>query len=213
MSARDRILARIRRASPAGGAVPPPLVPTLATARGELAVEQFIVKARAVDATVSRLASLDDVPGALAEELRRRNLPAAIRTGADPAFARDWGGIEHTTGPGRIEEPATMTRAEFGMAETGSLVFASGPDNPVTLNFLGETHFAVVDARDIVGGYEELWAVWRARGLTSRTTNFITGPSRSADIGQTLQLGAHGPVALHVFVIGEAGAGQGEAGR
>ena len=97
-----------------------------------------------------------------------------------------------------------MTRAEFGMAETGSLVFASGPDNPVTLNFLGETHFAVVHARDIVGGYEELWAAWRDRGLNPRTTNFITGPSRSADIGQTLQLGAHGPVALHVFVIGEA---------
>ena len=97
-----------------------------------------------------------------------------------------------------------MTRAEFGMAETGSLVFASGPDNPVTLNFLGETHFAVLRAEDIKGGYEELWAAWRQRGLTPRTTNFVTGPSRSADIGQTLQLGAHGPVALHIFLVGRA---------
>ncbi len=183
---------------------PPRLTPRLATAGGEVAVEQFMAKARAVDATVSRLASADELPAALADELRRRNLPAAIRTGDDPLFARDWGGLEHTTGPGRIEEPATMTRAEFGMAETGSLVFASGPDNPVTLNFLGETNFAVVHARDIVGGYEELWAAWRERGLTPRTTNFVTGPSRSADIGQTLQLGAHGPVALHIFVVGRA---------
>lgn len=97
-----------------------------------------------------------------------------------------------------------MTRAEFGMAETGTLAFASGPDNPVTLNFLGETNFAVLDARDLVGGFEELWAAWRARGLTPRTTNLVTGPSRSADIGQTLQLGAHGPVALHIFIIGTA---------
>ena len=211
MTARDRILDRIRRAGRGGADMPPPLRPTLATPAGEVAVEQFITKARAVDATVSRIASLDALPAALADELRRRNLPAAIRTGADPAFAREWngpwGGIEHSTGPGRIDEPATMTRAEFGMAETGSLVFASGPDNPVTLNFLGETHFAVVHARDIVGGYEDLWAAWRARGLAPRTTNFVTGPSRSADIGQTLQLGAHGPVALHVFVVGEAGEG------
>lgn len=205
MSARDSILARIRRATPTGVDMPVPLKPALATLTGEAAVAQFAAKAEKVDATVSRIASADDLPEALAAELRRRNLPAAIRTGADPLFARDWGGIEHSAGPGRIEEPATMTRAEFGMAETGSLVFASGPDNPVTLNFLGETNFAVVMARDIVGGYEDLWAAWRQRGLTPRTTNFITGPSRSADIGQTLQLGAHGPVALHVFVVGEAG--------
>jgi L-lactate dehydrogenase complex protein LldG len=209
VTARDRILARVRRAAQARADLPPPLTPTLATPTGEIAVEQFMEKARKVDATASRVASLDDLPAALAHELRRRNLPAAIRTGADPAFARDWNGpwgvLEHTTGPGRIEEPATMTRAEFGMAETGSLVFASGPDNPVTLNYLGETNFAVVHARDIVGGYEDLWTAWRARGLTPRTTNFVTGPSRSADIGQTLQLGAHGPVALHIFVVGEAG--------
>ena len=205
MSARDRILDRVRRAARADVVSPAPLKPTLATPSGEAAVEQFMAKARKVDATVSRIPSLDDLPRALADELRRRNLPAAIRTGADPAFARDWGGIDHSTGPGRIEEPATMTRAEFGMAETGSLVFASGPENPVTLNFLGETHFAVVRAEDIKGGYEELWAAWRERGLAPRTTNFITGPSRSADIGQTLQLGAHGPVALHIFVVGDAG--------
>lgn len=206
MTARDRILARVRRAPQAGADMPAPLRPTLATPAGEAAVQQFMEKAAKVDATVSRVASLDELPAALAEELRRRNLPAAIRTGADPAFEREWAGpwgtIEHTTGTGRIEEPATLTRAEFGMAETGSLVFASGPDNPVTLNFLGETHFAVVRASDIVGGYEDLWAAWRQRGLAPRTTNFVTGPSRSADIGQTLQLGAHGPVALHVFVVG-----------
>jgi L-lactate dehydrogenase complex protein LldG len=203
MSARDRILARVRRTATGLGA-PARVTPTLATPTGEVAVQQFIAKAQAVSATVSRIEALDALPTALADELRRRNLPAAIRTGADPVFARDWGGLEHTTGPGRIEEPATMTRAEFGMAETGSLVFASGPDNPVTLNFLGETHFAVLRAEDIKGGYEELWAAWRERGLKPRTTNFVTGPSRSADIGQTLQLGAHGPVALHIFVVGRA---------
>lgn len=201
MSARDQILARIRRTT-ADVPAPERLSPAQAAPVDTLA--QFIAQAEKVQATTSRIASLDDLPTALAEELRNRNLPAAIRTGSDPAFQRDWGTIEHSTGPGRIAEPATMTRAEFGMAETGSLVFASGPDNPVTLNFLGETHFGVVHAADIKGGFEDLFGAWRERGLTPRTTNFVTGPSRSADIGQTLQLGAHGPVALHIFIVGEA---------
>ncbi|RMF36125.1 MAG: lactate utilization protein, partial [Alphaproteobacteria bacterium] len=119
------------------------------------------------------------------------------------AFAGlDWGGIEASIGTGRIEEPATLSRAELGMAETGSLVLLSGPDNPVTLTFLGETHFVLLDRADIVGGFDQVWARLRARGVLPRTVNFVTGPSRSADIGQKLQLGAHGPVALHVFLLG-----------
>ena len=213
MSARDNILARIRRATGGGDAVAVAVrlgqrdvqlapVPAQAQAQGEARITQFMEKATAVDATVSRLASLDDLPAALADELRQRNLPAAIRTGSDPAFARDWGTVEHSIGIGRLVEPATLSRAELAMAETGTLVLASGPENPVTLTFLGETHFVVVAAADIKAGFEDMWADWRERALDPRTVNMVTGPSRSADIGQTLQLGAHGPVALHVFVVG-----------
>ena len=213
MSPRDRILARVRRASGSGDSVAvaarlghhitePAPVPAMAQTQGALRIDQFIAKATAADATVSRIASLDELPKALADELRQRNLPAAIRTGHDPAFERDWGTLEHTTGPGRLEEPATLSRAELAMAETGTLLLASGAMNPVTLAFLGETHFVVIAADDIKAGFEDMWAAWRARGLDPRTVNLVTGPSRSADIGQTLQLGAHGPVALHVFVVG-----------
>ncbi|MBK0400934.1 LUD domain-containing protein [Limibaculum sp. M0105] len=211
MSARETILSRIRRATGggdpasvearlAGGQGAP--IPRQGRAEGDARVEQFIAKARAADATVSRLATADDLPAALAAELRARNLPAAIRTGADPLFDRDWGPVERSTGTGRLDEPATLSRARMGMAETGTLLLASGPENPVTLTFLGETHFVVIDAADIAAGFEDMWAGWRARGLDPRTVNLVTGPSRSADIGQTLQLGAHGPVALHVFVLG-----------
>lgn len=202
MTARERIMARIRAVQSPSKEMPKPLRPALAEVSGEAAIRQFIAKARTVNTTLSPLERIEELPGALAEELRRRNLPPEIRTGAEPVFALNWGEVNHTTGPGRIEEPATLTRAEFGVAETGSLVFASGRENPVTLNFLGETHFVLLDADDIVGGYEDLWGNWRERGLNPRTANFITGPSRSADIGQVLQLGAHGPVALHVFLLG-----------
>ncbi len=212
MTARDRILARVRRATGGGDRVAVAVrlghqqaqaapVPAEAQAQGEARITQFIEKAVAVDATVSRLASLDDLPAALADELRNRNLPAAIRIGTDAAFERDWGTIERTTGPGRLDEPATLSRAHLAMAETGTLVLASGAHNPVTLTFLGETHFVVVRTQDIKAGFEDMWAEWRVRALDPRTINMVTGPSRSADIGQTLQLGAHGPVALHVFVV------------
>jgi len=206
VSARDNILARLRRATGAGdaparsGRLAP--VPAQGRTEGEARIAQFIAKVKAVDGTASRLASMDDLAEALAEELRNRNLPAAIRTGADDAFDRDWGTVERSVGPGRIEEPATLSRAQMGVAETGTLILASGPDNPVTLTFLGETHFVVLRSEDIKAGFEDMWAEVRARGLDPRTVNMVTGPSRSADIGQTLQLGAHGPVALHVFVVG-----------
>ena len=79
---------------------------------------------------------------------------------------------------------------------------------PTTLNFLPDNHIVVVDAKDVAGDYETLWQR-AARDATAparmpRTVNLITGPSRSADIEQTLILGAHGPRRLHVLVVGSS---------
>jgi L-lactate utilization protein LutC len=211
VSARERILARARAATGGGDPAavaarlaehPPGPVPHQALSHGPARLRQFMAKLEAAAGTVGRVSSLAELPKALAHELRKRNLPASVRMGSDPMFASlDWGTIEPSHGPGRLVEPATLSRAEFALAETGTLVLASGPDNPVTLTFLGETHFVVLRAADLCGGFEDFWAAWRARGLDPRTINLVTGPSRSADIGQVLQLGAHGPVALHVFLL------------
>jgi L-lactate utilization protein LutC len=213
MSARDRILGRLRGAAGQGDRAagvaarlaehPPGPVPHQAASRGPQRLKQFMAKHEAAAGTIGRVSSLAELPKALAHELRKRNLPAAVRIGADPMFRNlDWGMVDVSQGPGRIEEPATLSRAQFGLAETGTLVLASGADNPVTLTFLGETHFVVLREADICAGFEDLWAAWRSRGLDPRTINMVTGPSRSADLGQVLQLGAHGPVALHVFLVG-----------
>jgi L-lactate dehydrogenase complex protein LldG len=216
VSARERILARARAAATGAGspdraarvaariaAAPAAPAPRQAASQGRQRLTQFMAKAEAAASTVGRVSSLSELPKALAHELRKRNLPAVARVGADPLFeGLDWGAIELSRGVGRIEEPVSLSRAEFGLAETGTLALASGPDNPVTLTFLGETHFVVLRAEDVCGGFEDFWAAWRARGLDPRTLNLVTGPSRSADIGQVLQLGAHGPIALHVFILG-----------
>ncbi len=204
MSARERILGRVRGAVGGGpgreAAVaerlaehPAGPVPQQAKSQGAARLTQFMAKAEAAAATVSRVSGIEELPRALAHELRNRNLPAVVRFGAEPMFqGLDWGMIETSQGVGRIEEPATLSRGEFGLAETGTLVLASGPDNPVTLTFLGETHFVVLREADLCGGFEDFWAAWRERGLDPRTINMVTGPSRSADIGQVLQLGRTG---------------------
>jgi L-lactate dehydrogenase complex protein LldG len=218
MSARDRILTKIKRQIAEGApdaraaAVNDRLSalaqtaprPSQSLSSQSGTIEQFAARAKAADATVSHISSLDDLPTALSHELRQRNMRQIIRMGADPALAKlDWSALEVSHGKGRIEEPATLSVAPMATAETGTLGLLSGPNNPVTLTFLGETHFVAVWAEDITPGMEEMWAKFRASGENPRTINLVTGPSRSADIGQTLQLGAHGPVALHIFIVGD----------
>jgi L-lactate dehydrogenase complex protein LldG len=110
--------------------------------------------------------------------------------------------------PGRAEagDQVAITGAFGGIAETGTLVMASGPDHPVTLNLLPDTHIVVLRESDIVGGYEDVWARLRARygkDRMPRSVNTITGPSRTGDIEQTIELGAHGPRRMHILVVHE----------
>ena len=223
MSGRDAVLNKVRRALGASGAEPERRAavearlkaptPNLIPARGQLEpaarVALFCLMAERVSATVRRLADPDDVPGAIAEHLRQHNLPMRIRTGVDPAIqALAWDRqphLERLVGPSDGSDPVALSRAFGGVAETGTLVLLSGPENPTTLNFLPDTHIVMLAASDIAGDYESIWRRLRelhGPGQMPRTVNMITGPSRSADIEQTLILGAHGPRALHILVVG-----------
>ena len=138
------------------------------------------------------------------------NLPSRIRYGDDPLLAGlPWREgaptVERLSGPA---EPADRGVAEpspsAGVAKSGTLVLMSGPDSPTTLNFLPETHIAIVQADDIVGSYEDVFDRIRQAfgpGQMPRTVNMITGPSRTADIEQRLELGAHGPKRLHIIIV------------
>ena len=220
MNARERLLKRLRAARLEAGeaddhaareavalrlASRSPVGPKPALA-GSRRVERFIAKAEAVHCAVSRLPSMHALPRAVAAELRGRNLPAAIRLGREPEFASlDWGSLDATVGTARMEEPATLSRAAFGVAETGTLAFLSGPENPVTLTFAGDHQFVALRERDVLLHFEDVWAEMRRARLDPRTVNFVTGPSRSADIEQTMELGAHGPVAVQIYLVGEDG--------
>jgi L-lactate dehydrogenase complex protein LldG len=222
VSGREAVLAKLRRAL--AGAAPEAerraavearlknpranLIP----ARGQVdhrgQVELFCRMAESVQATVARVKARKEVPAAVAEHLRRHNLPAELRMGADPRLAAlPWADTQIEVKYGRSDghDIVGLSHAEAGVAETGTLVLLSGPDNPTTINFLPDTHIVVVRAADIVGDYETVWRRLREKlgpGIMPRLVNMITGPSRSADIEQTLLLGAHGPRALHIVVVG-----------
>jgi L-lactate dehydrogenase complex protein LldG len=135
--------------------------------------------------------------------------------GADPLLAAlPWeraGTLEvspvSARAPGDHNGLTAVSHAFAAVAETGTLVMASGADNPTSLNFLPDNHVVVVEASDVAGDYETVWRRLREKfgdGVMPRALNLITGPSRSADIEQTMLLGAHGPRRLHVILVGEA---------
>ncbi len=155
-----------------------------------------------------RVRSLKALPEAIAAALRDGNLPMRLRAGDDAIFdglRGDPALLEVLAGRAEPADAVGLSHAFAAAAETGTLFFSSGPENPSTLNFLPENHFVAVQAGDISGSYEECWAKLRAAfgaGQAPRTVNLISGPSRTADIEQTIVMGAHGPKRLTVFVIG-----------
>ena len=222
MNPRDAILGKIRRslgvdaADPGRNATvderlrraPRGIVP----ARGQLGdterVALFIAKAEGAAASVVRIADAAAIPVAVAEYLRAQNLPATIRLGDDPLLAGlawEKTAITLKRGPSDGNDPIGLSHAAAAVAESGTLVLTSGSDNPTTVNFLPETHIVVVEAADVAGDYETVWASLRDRygkGTLPRTVNWITGPSRSGDIEQKILHGAHGPRRLHIVVVG-----------
>lgn len=163
----------------------------------------FISEATRVSATVVVLDERKAVPEEIARFLREAGLPLTLKHGEDARLADlDWqaAGLDVSQGRSDGSDLNAVSHAFGGVAETGSLILLSGADNPVTLTFLPDNHFVVLSAADLVGELETVLAKLRRNGALPRTVNVVTGPSRSADIEQTLLLGAHGPRRLHIMV-------------
>ncbi|MFQ5763308.1 MAG: lactate utilization protein C [Rhodospirillales bacterium] len=189
----------------------------LIPARGRLGakarIDLFIREAEQVNATVARISGASGIPGEVARYLAKNNLPMALKVA--PAASEPiipWTRQTLLTveaGLADGSESVGVSRAFAGVAETGTLVLLSDPANPTRLNFLPPTHVVVVSAAEIVGDYEEAWARIRTERMDAAgrfmppTVNWITGPSRTADIEQTLLLGAHGPQRLHIVIADE----------
>lgn len=181
-------------------------------------VDRFEKQAREVACSMTRVRSLDDVPAELTRYLKSQNLPSQIEMAPDPTLDRvPWKNapmLEIARGKPSGKEGVGVTSALAGVAETGTLMIPSGPTMPSTMNFLPDTHVVVMPASRVVGPLEDAWAKLRASldipdgsaiGAAAtkmpRTVNLITGPSRTGDIEQKIEMGAHGPRRLHLIVV------------
>lgn len=201
---RARQTAAARLADPPVGPVP-----DIARTDGQERRDAFARRVEASAASFLAIDGLAELPEAVAAFQHAHDLPAPLRVTADTRLAGcDWpaSGVQAEAGPAADGDRCGLAVAEAGVAETGQLVLASGPAQPASLNFLPQTFIGVVFAGDLVGGLEDAWALLRRRGLAgpggARAIHFIAGPSRSADIEQILQLGAHGPAHVHVVLVG-----------
>jgi L-lactate dehydrogenase complex protein LldG len=96
---------------------------------------------------------------------------------------------------------AEISRAAYGLADTGSVVIAASPEEPRARHLLPEVHVSLLAESRILPGLDELFAAMGDR-LPSALV-IVTGPSRSADIEQRLVVGVHGPREVHVVLLPE----------
>ena len=210
MSARENILARIAKARGQAATADiedvirrhprgpiPPLEKNLAQRFGEQATR--------LASDVAGAATMTEVPGLVARYLSERGLP--MQAVCWPGLAAlDWraAGIAAQARAARGDDMVGITGAFAGIAETGTLMLLSGPQTPATASLLPETHIAVVEKARIVATMEDAWDRLRnEHGKLPRAVNFVSGPSRTADVEQTVTLGAHGPYRVLIIVVGE----------
>jgi len=204
----DRAAAPLRARLEAHAANPIP-----ARVRGldaEGLVELFKSFAEDADATVARVVGAANAPKAVTEYLAGRNLPAEGVRSPDAALdAYPWSEVpllQLRAGAATGADAVSITPAFAAIAESGTVMLTSAADRPTTLNFLPGTHIVILRRDQVVGAYEEAWQKLRATAAVRgeampRTVNFVTGPSRTGDIEQRLQLGAHGPTRLHIILV------------
>lgn len=215
MSAREAILARIREAR---GAAPEPTGAEQARVEAHLRarpisarpslewnpVDRFREQCVRMSSSVDDVATMADVPAAVARYLSSGKLP--MQAVAWPEITLlDWSasGVVVEGRPARGDDLVGITGVHLAVAETGTLMFLSGPSTYAATSLLPETHIAVVPVGAIVPAMEEAWdRTRRETGDLPRAVNFVSGPSRTADIEGQLQIGAHGPFRVHVIIVG-----------
>jgi L-lactate dehydrogenase complex protein LldG len=218
-AARKEILERIRAAQGRGASSRPSQaeIETVETyiarhPRGPLPeveddlLVRFRGRAESMQSTTELVDRIADAPAAAARYLAAAGLP---RNGCVwPALGHlDWAGAGLALEARGAEDRdlVGVTGVFAALAETGTLVVVATPGTPSAASLLPETHIAVVPVSRIVRHMEDAWQLVRDElGQPPRLVNFISGPSRTGDIDQTIVLGAHGPYRVHMILVRDA---------
>ncbi len=198
---RARLAAHPRHLIPARSLLPRP---------AQLAL--FIRNVEKEFGTVARVPDAASVPASIADYLAAQNLPSAFVMAPHPELrAIPWATrplLRPREGRAEATDLVSVQHGYAGVAETGTLLLPGTAQRPTTLNLLSDTAIVVLRASRVVGPFEDAWDLLRAEwhddmtgGFMPRNVMLVTGPSRSADIESTLELGAHGPRRLHVVLV------------
>lgn len=218
MSARDAVLAKVaaalgREASSVTTTLadqPPEVTKRLQAAHrhtlprvADDLLEALTHAMESVAMSVVRLQSMSDVVKAVEWYLESENLDAGARgdvTVAPALEALEWPD-HYASGKATGVEKVSITPCLAAVAETGSVVTASNHATPATLNFLPETHIIVLRESQVKRHVDDVFPLLRDLDILPRAVNFISGPSRTGDIEQTIEIGAHGPRRMHVLLL------------
>ena len=161
---------------------------------------------------VVRLQARDGVPEAVRQWLDDHGQGGAVTLSpalADIAFPDDFGRAVRRGAADGLEA-TSVTPCLAAIAETGSVVFASGGRDARDAELpAGEPRGGAARGSRSAAHVDDVFPMIRAlagtRGAMPRAVNFVTGPSRTADVEQTLEIGAHGPKRMLVLLLpGEA---------
>jgi L-lactate dehydrogenase complex protein LldG len=215
-TARASVMARVRRAMGRAGPDPGKLAEANDTIarhahgpRPSLPADlgaRFAERARDMASTLETITGREEIPAAVRRYVDAMRIEGRDRDGVCwPELADlDWAGagLNMQNRPTGGNDRLGVTGVYCAIAETGTLVVLSGHDTPTATTLLPDTHIAVVTAAQIVSGMEEAFALVRTgQKLLPRAINMISGPSRTGDIEQTIVLGAHGPIRVHILLL------------
>ena len=205
MTARDEILQRLRsaRADVRLPRTAPPAAAALAAVTSiQQRLDRFVREATALtvechvedssDGVHSRVRAL--VGGGRVLSWAASELPYEVGALVDRAIPGD------APRDQQASADVGITGCDAAIAETGSIVFLSGPGRSRTVSLLPPFHIAVVRRDQVVFTMEEFLAANAARVQQAASCTFITGPSRTADIELTLTLGIHGPGRVAIVI-------------
>jgi L-lactate dehydrogenase complex protein LldG len=196
--AREAILEKLARGRSAPSPIPAYTLPAWSVDPGS----HFIAKAKTTVAQISEIASPLDAPAAVAAIMEAAGLEPRLHIpAASPLNNLPWqraSGLALSGAPPSGEDCA-MSVADYAIAETGTLVFLSSAHSPSSWHFRPGREFVLLTRGLIMPRLEDVIAVLAAQGMPA-TLNLVTGPSRTADIEQTIELGAHGPREVHILL-------------
>jgi len=209
-NSRQSILNRIRNFTgrEESGEVPEKLwsipQPKYAVDPGEDLVASFTLRLNAVHGTLRTISDLSYLPAAVDDYLAESGLSNVHEILVHKALVSlEWGNRSVSSRKAAKPDSVSVTRAYAGISETGTVVMISSPDSPTTQSYLPDTNIVVLRESRLLATVESLWPLLENQ---PRALNFITGPSKTADIEQTIVYGAHGPRRFHVILIKDADA-------